>query len=231
MPQLSTAASRKSSTCTDHSIGLIVEFQGRFTAQRRSHRRECLMKSANSLMSGLGTTVFEVMSALARQHQSVNLGQGFPDDKGPEEVRRAAADYLMDGHNQYPPMMGLPGTAPGRGRARQALPGPRGRLAERGAGDLGRDRGAGRLPVRPDRAGRRGRADRAALRLLPADRAPGRGHPEAGAARAADLEPAARGTGGGLQRPHQAHPVQHADESRARKSSIARNSTSSRSSA
>ena len=40
-----------------------------------------LMKTANSLMSGLGTTVFEVMSALARQHQSVNLGQGFPDDK------------------------------------------------------------------------------------------------------------------------------------------------------
>src|SRR3982751_4275311 len=66
------------------------------------------MKSANSLMSGLGTTVFEVMSALARQHQSVNLGQGFPDDQGPEVVRRAAADYLMDGHNQYPPMMGLP---------------------------------------------------------------------------------------------------------------------------
>ena len=66
------------------------------------------MKSANSLMSGLGTTVFEVMSGLAREYQSVNLGQGFPDDKGPEEVRRAAADYLMDGHNQYPPMMGLP---------------------------------------------------------------------------------------------------------------------------
>src|SRR6185437_4928503 len=66
------------------------------------------MKPANSLMSSLGTTVFEVMSALARQHQSVNLGQGFPDDKGPEAVRKAAADYLMNGHNQYPPMMGLP---------------------------------------------------------------------------------------------------------------------------
>jgi N-succinyldiaminopimelate aminotransferase len=66
------------------------------------------MKAGNSQISSLGTTVFEVMSGLARQHQSVNLGQGFPDDKGPEEVRRAAADYLMDGHNQYPPMMGLP---------------------------------------------------------------------------------------------------------------------------
>lgn len=66
------------------------------------------MKSANSLMSGLGTTVFEVMSALAREHRSVNLGQGFPDDKGPPEVRTAAADYLLNGHNQYPPMMGIP---------------------------------------------------------------------------------------------------------------------------
>jgi aspartate/methionine/tyrosine aminotransferase len=66
------------------------------------------MKSANSLMSGLGTTVFEVMSALAREHKSVNLGQGFPDDKGPEEVRAAAADFLLNGHNQYPPMMGIP---------------------------------------------------------------------------------------------------------------------------
>jgi aspartate/methionine/tyrosine aminotransferase len=66
------------------------------------------MKPANSTMAGLGTTVFEVMSALAREHNSVNLGQGFPDDKGPEEVRAAAADYLLNGHNQYPPMMGIP---------------------------------------------------------------------------------------------------------------------------
>ena len=66
------------------------------------------MKPANSLMSSLGTTVFEVMSALAREHQSVNLGQGFPDDRGPEAVREAAAKFLQEGHNQYPPMMGLP---------------------------------------------------------------------------------------------------------------------------
>lgn len=66
------------------------------------------MKPANSTMTALGTTVFEVMSALAREHRSVNLGQGFPDDKGPLAVRSAAADYLMEGHNQYPPMMGIP---------------------------------------------------------------------------------------------------------------------------
>lgn len=66
------------------------------------------MKPANSVMDGLGTTVFEVMSRLAIEHGSINLGQGFPDQDGPEDVRRAAADALMAGPNQYPPMAGLP---------------------------------------------------------------------------------------------------------------------------
>ncbi len=66
------------------------------------------MKHGNSVLGGYADTIFDVMSGLARQHQSVNLGQGFPDDPGPEDVRRAAADYLMTGHNQYPPMLGIP---------------------------------------------------------------------------------------------------------------------------
>ncbi len=66
------------------------------------------MKSVNQVMDGLGTTVFEVMSRLAMEHGSINLGQGFPDQDGPEDVRRAAADALMAGPNQYPPMAGLP---------------------------------------------------------------------------------------------------------------------------
>lgn len=66
------------------------------------------MKQGNSVLGGYADTIFEQMSALARQHQSVNLGQGFPDDPGPEDVRRQAAEYLMTGHNQYPPMLGIP---------------------------------------------------------------------------------------------------------------------------
>ncbi len=66
------------------------------------------MKPANQTMAGLGTTVFEVMSRLAIEHGSINLGQGFPDQDGPEDVRRVAADALMEGPNQYPPMTGLP---------------------------------------------------------------------------------------------------------------------------
>jgi aspartate/methionine/tyrosine aminotransferase len=62
----------------------------------------------NRLYASLPTTVFEVMSQLARDHDAINLGQGFPDDAGPEDVRRKAAEAVLHGYNQYPSMMGLP---------------------------------------------------------------------------------------------------------------------------
>ncbi|MFC5069015.1 aminotransferase [Flaviflagellibacter deserti] len=62
----------------------------------------------NALFSNLPTTIFEVMSLLARETGAINLGQGFPDGSGPEDIRRAAADAVLNGYNQYPPMMGLP---------------------------------------------------------------------------------------------------------------------------
>jgi N-succinyldiaminopimelate aminotransferase len=66
------------------------------------------VRAANSILSGYGTTIFEVMSRLAIEHQSVNLGQGFPDGNGPDDVRAAAHEALDDRPNQYPPMMGVP---------------------------------------------------------------------------------------------------------------------------
>lgn len=66
------------------------------------------MKPTNPLFTGLPTTIFEVMSRLAAETGAINLGQGFPDVDGPEEIRRAAADALMAGPNQYPSMMGVP---------------------------------------------------------------------------------------------------------------------------
>jgi len=62
----------------------------------------------NPIFAGLPTTIFEVMSGLARDTGAINLGQGFPDDAGPEDVRRKAAEAAIDGPNQYPPMLGLP---------------------------------------------------------------------------------------------------------------------------
>ncbi|MCO6415114.1 aminotransferase [Siccirubricoccus sp. KC 17139] len=66
------------------------------------------LKDQNALLSGIGTTIFTVMSALAMQHGAINLGQGFPDYDGPEDVIEAAAAALKDGRNQYPPLTGVP---------------------------------------------------------------------------------------------------------------------------
>jgi N-succinyldiaminopimelate aminotransferase len=66
------------------------------------------MKPASRVFSGMPTTIFEVMSSLARQHDAINLGQGFPDVDGPEDIRRVAAEALLKESNQYPPMMGVP---------------------------------------------------------------------------------------------------------------------------
>jgi aspartate/methionine/tyrosine aminotransferase len=56
----------------------------------------------------LPTTIFEEMSGLARATGAINLGQGFPDNPGPEVLRRKAAEAVLSGYNQYPPMAGLP---------------------------------------------------------------------------------------------------------------------------
>lgn len=66
-------------------------------------------KPLNSTLSTIPTTIFTTMSALAVQHNAVNLGQGFPDDEGPESMKRIAGEALLPPfHNQYPPMLGLP---------------------------------------------------------------------------------------------------------------------------
>ena len=62
---------------------------------------------ANPIYTALPTTIFTVMSGLAREMGAINLGQGFPDEPGPLAIRQAAADAVIDGNNQYPPMAGL----------------------------------------------------------------------------------------------------------------------------
>ncbi len=63
----------------------------------------------NRRLAGFGTTVFAEMSALAVRTGSINLGQGFPDTDGPEQVREAAVRALREGRgNQYPPGPGVP---------------------------------------------------------------------------------------------------------------------------
>lgn len=61
-----------------------------------------------SKLPNVGTTIFTVMSALAAEHKAVNLGQGFPDFECAPELVNAVTAAMQAGHNQYPPMPGVP---------------------------------------------------------------------------------------------------------------------------
>lgn len=55
-----------------------------------------------------GTTIFSVMTALAQEHQAINLAQGFPDYAAAPDLIDLVRQAMVDGHNQYAPMPGLP---------------------------------------------------------------------------------------------------------------------------
>jgi methionine aminotransferase len=56
----------------------------------------------------VGTTIFTVMSAFAQEHGAVNLGQGFPDFGCDPKLIDCVTEAMQAGHNQYPPMAGVP---------------------------------------------------------------------------------------------------------------------------
>lgn len=59
-------------------------------------------------LPAVGTTVFSLMSALAAEHNAVNLGQGFPDFACDPALVDAVSCAMREGHNQYPMMSGAP---------------------------------------------------------------------------------------------------------------------------
>jgi N-succinyldiaminopimelate aminotransferase len=61
----------------------------------------------NARLQGYTSTIFSEMSALALATGSINLGQGFPDTDGPDSIKRAAIRAIEEGHNQYPPGIGI----------------------------------------------------------------------------------------------------------------------------
>jgi methionine aminotransferase len=62
----------------------------------------------DSRLPEVGTTIFTVMSALAQEHGALNLSQGFPDFEPPSELIGLLDKHTRAGHNQYPPMAGVP---------------------------------------------------------------------------------------------------------------------------
>ena len=76
-----------------------------------------------SKLPNVGTTIFTVMSALATEHKAVNLGQGFPDFECAPELVNAVTAAMQAGHNQYPPMPGVPALREAVARKIEALHG------------------------------------------------------------------------------------------------------------
>lgn len=74
-----------------------------------------------SRLPNVGTTIFTVMSALATQTGAVNLGQGFPDFDCDPALVDAVDRAMRAGHNQYPPMTGVPALRQAMAAKMQAL--------------------------------------------------------------------------------------------------------------
>ena len=62
----------------------------------------------HSKLPGVGTTIFTIMSAMAQEHDAINLSQGFPDFPVPQALVNLVNKYMQQGYNQYPPMTGIP---------------------------------------------------------------------------------------------------------------------------
>lgn len=65
------------------------------------------MLNLTSRLPQVGDTIFNEMSTLARTHQAINLGQGFPDYQPPDGLIRSVCDAMQQGPNQYAPMAGI----------------------------------------------------------------------------------------------------------------------------
>jgi aspartate/methionine/tyrosine aminotransferase len=64
------------------------------------------MKDTALRIADFKDSIFGVISRLAREHQAVNLGQGFPDFDGPDWLKEVAYKKMQEGHNQYAPFHG-----------------------------------------------------------------------------------------------------------------------------
>ena len=63
--------------------------------------------SIKSKLPKTGTTIFSVMTALANEHNAINMAQGFPDFSCSEKLVSLVNTYMQKGLNQYAPMPGI----------------------------------------------------------------------------------------------------------------------------
>src|SRR5690606_4494655 len=65
------------------------------------------MKKIQNKHSAAELTIFSKMTALAQQHQAINLSQGFPDFPIDERLSQLLSESTQKGFNQYTPSPGL----------------------------------------------------------------------------------------------------------------------------
>ena len=94
------AAACSGSNSTISMDGLRNGLEAKLSLARTNGQPDLLKPAHHHLRGDVGPR--------ARALGAVNLGQGFPDDPGPEAIRAKAADAVLNGYNQYPPMAGLP---------------------------------------------------------------------------------------------------------------------------
>lgn len=61
-----------------------------------------------SKLPEIPTSIFAEMTQLANQHGAINMSQGFPSFPASQELKELASQAILENHNQYAPMMGLP---------------------------------------------------------------------------------------------------------------------------
>ncbi len=75
---------------------------------RQNYSMDVFKGTIQTKLPNTGTSIFAVMSALANEHQAINLSQGFPDFPISEELIDLVHYYMRKGFNQYAPMPGVP---------------------------------------------------------------------------------------------------------------------------
>lgn len=87
---------------------MYLKFESKFvliTFTPIEYKRTMILKSK---LPNVGTNIFSVMSALAKEHNAINLSQGFPNFDCPTRLKSLVAYYMKEGYNQYAPMQGVP---------------------------------------------------------------------------------------------------------------------------
>jgi N-succinyldiaminopimelate aminotransferase len=87
-------------------MSFLRQTRGDFTLN--SNLKQPLQNVVVEALRPFGTSIFSEMTSLANRYGAVNLSQGFPDFDGPMEIRKAAAEAIIRGPNQYAPSTGIP---------------------------------------------------------------------------------------------------------------------------